>query len=164
MSGSPAASIRTDMSRDENAETEEAPDQCEGGPLSSPIARSSLHRYGVFALEDIPRGRRVHRIHRQTPDDRSGNQDRPPERRVHRGHQFAVVRGRPPGGSGAELIEPLVPAQFAAAVHARPSAVFQPAEDTRRPGTDLEIPLRGQNAARAVPCELAGAAALSGSL
>lgn len=68
------------------------------------IARSSLHRYGVFALEDIPRGRRVIEYTGKRLTIAQAIKIRPPKDAYIAGiNSQWCVDGRS-GGSGAELI------------------------------------------------------------
>ncbi len=114
------------------------------------VGRSKLHRYGVFALEDIPRDRRVIEYTGKRVTVEQAARIRPPA-----DIYIAWISGNGWWTAGAAVAarvhEPFVPAQFAAAARRRPPTTLQPPEDPHRRRTDLELPLSDQAEAHSVP-------------
>jgi hypothetical protein len=114
------------------------------------VAHSALHRYGVFALGDIPRGRRV--IEYAGKRLAYGDADKigtPADTYIAMMDFDWCVDGGYRGRSSVH--QPFVPAQPGVAMHPRPPLFVQPAENSCRQRTDSDLPLRDQNPADPLP-------------
>ena len=88
------------------------------------VAHSTLHRYGVFALEDIPRHRRVIEYTGKRLTYGDAARIRPPERYLHRRDEFHLVRGRQIGRKRRSVHQPFMPAQFDVAMRPQPALLM----------------------------------------